>query len=96
MTIKVKSKITELAPETETIINAIVERIRKIGVKNNDDFSYRITIRKVGKGLEYGFEAEETEDNHTFTSGYGETIQEAVHDANEFISEACKNWGYKE
>lgn len=77
---------------TENKILALINKLDKIAKKNGDEFVYRIDIEK----NKFRFACEESTENHCFTDGVGFSIEEALNDAENFIKEACKRWGYKE
>jgi hypothetical protein len=58
----------------------LIQRLREIEEKNNEDFSYEITIHRRRGGprsgpLLYRFICRETADRHEFVSGVGTTIE---------------------
>lgn len=79
---------------TEQSIQALVVRLQAIAKKNRDEFRCRIEPRNTPKGMTFTFVCEETAENHCFTSGVGSSIVEAVKDAEAYIPEALKSWGY--
>lgn len=80
------------------MLQDLIERLEKIAKKNKDKFKYQIDINFLprDKKIVYTFNCIETADDHSFTTGSGDTIEEAVEDAISDIKSALESWGYKE
>lgn len=72
----------------------LIFRLQHIARRNDDAFSYRIEIEAIYV-LHFTFKVVETVDHHLFLSGIGETLDEALDDAERGIDEACAAWDYK-
>lgn len=69
--------------------------LQAIAKRNKDEFCYRIELDPNHPLLEYTFICEEAADGHTFLSGSGTSLTDAVDDAMTGLKDACKDWGYK-
>ena len=79
--------------QTESkLIADLTNKLYKIAKSNSDEFECYIKYN----GRYFSFICQETEDEHIFTEGRGETITEAIKNAEENIEETCKEWGYKD
>lgn len=76
-------------------VQDIITRLENIAKENSDAFTYVIHI-KPSNPIEYVFVAEEMSERHHFISGRGNTIEDALDDANKRISDRCKGWNYRE
>lgn len=72
----------------------LIFRLQHIARRNRDTFKYQIDIEAVYV-LHFTFRAIETVDKHLFLSGVGETLDEALDDAEKQIDGACAAWDYK-
>lgn len=78
-----------------SVVDAVIYRLEKIAKQNDVEFVYVIYPLPGGKsGSCFEFEAKEDED--TFVSGKGKTVDEAALKAEMEITEAIENWEYKE
>lgn len=80
----------------EAKIKALVDRLVKIAKANDDEFKFRIEIetgRRVPY-LIYRFVCEEEAEGHGFVDGAGQTIEEAINNAEKEIPGALDTWAY--
>lgn len=82
----------------EAKIVTLIDRLFCIAKKNKDVFNYRIEMELIRNSpfIRYHFICEESSEGHVFVSGVGDTIEEAVDDAEQSIGDCLKLWKYKD
>lgn len=76
-------------------IDELVIELEDIASRNDNEFTYNISLELRGNKLRFTFECAETSDESMFVSGVGETLQEAVDSAVMDIESALDKWGYE-
>ena len=76
-------------------IIALLQELDRIGELNSDNFDVFVELTLRDGKVVYALHAEESAEQHLFTSGNGFDLEVAAAQALERIPHACSVWGYQ-
>jgi len=81
---------------TEKQLAELVEKLQVVAKEIEGDFRYRLEVTPPPLSPRYVFVVRETHEGRAFLTATGQTITEAIAEAQAQIPTSCKSWSYKQ